>query len=170
MKYLFLCFVVVNGNLCSIVLWYVWNCEEVVLFIVVGNYRHHHYHAFWKRLFWLGWGGLMGMMIRRIRGVSLKANDELLSRLGFGCVEDKIQRAKLRCFGRVEQKEENNLVKKCTWMNVIWVMGRGALRKTWRSCAKTLEAMGIKEDMAQDPCAWRNITGGPTRARADAWR
>ena len=47
-------------------------------------------------------------------------------------------------------------------------MGRGALRKTWRSCAKTLEAMGINEEMAQDPCAWRNITGGPTRARADA--
>ena len=51
--------------------------------------------------------------------MSFKANDELLSRLGFGCVEDKIQRARLRWFGHVEQKEENNLVKKCTWMNVI---------------------------------------------------
>ena len=29
--------------------------------------------------------------------------------------------------------------------------------------------MGIKEEMAQDRCAWRNITGGPTRASADAW-
>ena len=29
--------------------------------------------------------------------------------------------------------------------------------------------LGIKEEMAQDRCAWRNITGGPTRASADAW-
>ena len=27
--------------------------------------------------------------------------------------------------------------------------------------------MGIKEEI-QDRCAWRNITGGPTRASADA--
>ena len=26
----------------------------------------------------------------------------------------------------------------------------------------------IKKKMAQDRCAWRNITGGPTRASADA--
>ena len=32
-----------------------------------------------------------------------------------------------------------------------------------------MKAMGIKEEMAQDRCAWRNITGGPTRASADAW-
>ena len=31
-----------------------------------------------------------------------------------------------------------------------------------------MKAMGIKEEMAQDRCAWRNITGGPTRASADA--
>ena len=37
--------------------------------------------------------------------------------------------------------------------------------KTWRSCVKRdMKAMGIKEEMAQDRCAWRNITGGPTRA------
>ena len=49
-------------------------------------------------------------------------------------------------------------------------MDRGAPRKTWRSCVKRdMKAMGIKEEMAQDRCAWRNITGGPTRASADAW-
>ena len=31
-----------------------------------------------------------------------------------------------------------------------------------------MKAMGIKEEKAQDRCAWRNITGGPTRASADA--
>ena len=82
----------------------------------------------------------------------------------------QIQRGRLRWFGHVERKEENNWVKKCTRMNVIGVVDRGAPRKTWRSCVKRdMKAMGIKEEMAQDRCAWRNITGGPTRASADAW-
>ena len=112
------------------------------------------------------------MMVRRMCGVSLKdrkRSDELLNRLGIECVENKIQRGRLRWFGHVERKEENNWVKKCTRMNVIGVVDRGAPRKTWRSCVKRdMKAMGIKEEMAQDSCAWRNITGGPTRASADA--
>ena len=88
----------------------------------------------------------------------------------FECVENKIQRGRLRWFGHVERKEENNWVKKCTRMNVIGVVDRGAPRKTWRSCVqRDMKAMGIKEEMAQDRSAWRNITGGPTRASADAW-
>ena len=75
----------------------------------------------------------------------------------------------IRWFGHVEQKEENDWVKKCTRMNVTGVVDRGAPRKAWRSCVKKdMEAMGIKEEMAQDRCAWRNITRGPTRASADA--
>ena len=60
------------------------------------------------------------------------------------------------------------------WRNAqewMWLeLDRGAPRKTWRSCVKRdMKAMGIKEEIAQDRCAWRNITGGPTRASADAW-
>ena len=29
--------------------------------------------------------------------------------------------------------------------------------------------MGIKEEMVQDRCAWRNITRVPARASGDAW-
>ena len=115
------------------------------------------------------------MMVRRMCGVSLKdrkdwkRSDELLSCLGIECVENKIQRARLRWFGHVERKEENNWVKKCTRMNVTGVGDRGAPRKTWRSSVKKdMKGMGVKEDMAQDRCAWRNITRGPTRASADA--
>ena len=91
-----------------------------------------------------------------------------MSRLGIECVENKIQIA-MRLFGLVERKEENNWVKKCTRMNVTGVVSRGAQRKTWRSCVeRDMKAMGIKEGMAQDRCAWRNISWGPTRASADA--
>ena len=49
------------------------------------------------------------MMVRRMFGVSSKnrkRSDELLSRLGTECVENKIQRARLRWFRHVEEKEE----------------------------------------------------------------
>ena len=108
------------------------------------------------------------MMVRRMCGVSLK-DRKLLSRFGIECVENKIQRARLRWFGHVERKEENDWVKKCTRMNVTGVVDRDAPRKTWRSRVKReMNAMGIKEEMAQDHCAWRNITRGLTRASVDA--
>ena len=87
------------------------------------------------------------MMVQRMCGVSSKDRKrsyELLSRLGIACVENKIQREKLRWFGHVERKEENNWVKKCTRMNVTGVVERSAPMKTWRSCVKKdMEAMGM---------------------------
>ena len=95
-----------------------------------------------------------------------KRSDELLTRLVIECVENKIQRARLRWFGYVECKEENDWVKKCTRMNVTGVVGRGALRETWSCVERDITVIGITERMAQDRCAWRNITVGPTRASA----
>ena len=85
------------------------------------------------------------MMVRRMCGVSLKdrkRGDELLSCLGIECVKNKIQRARLRWFGHVERKEENDLVKKCTRMNVTGVVGRGAPRKTWSYVERDIKGYG----------------------------
>ena len=91
------------------------------------------------------------MMVRRRCVVSLKdrkRSDELSSRLGIECVQNKIQRARLRWFGHVEWKEKSDWVKKRTRMNVTGVVDRDAPRKTWRSCVKKdMKAMGIKEEM-----------------------
>ena len=51
-------------------------------------------------------------------------------------------------------------MKKCTRVNVTGVVDRGAPRKTWSCVEREMKAMGIKEGMAQDRCAWRNIIGG----------
>ena len=50
------------------------------------------------------------MMVQMICGVSLKGrkhSNEILSRSGIECVENKIQRARLRLLGHVEQKRTN---------------------------------------------------------------
>ena len=54
------------------------------------------------------------------------------------------RRARLRWFGHVEWKEENDWVRKCTRMNVIGVVGRGAPRETWRDVLRDVKAMGIR--------------------------
>ena len=112
------------------------------------------------------------MMVRRMCGVSLKdrkRSDELLSRLGIECVETKIQRGRLRWFGHVERKNEEDWVKKCTKLDVDGMVGRGAPRKMWRKCVdEDMRSMGIKVCVAQDRCAWRNAIRGPTRASSDA--
>ena len=120
------------------------------------------------------------MMAQRMCGVSLKDRkhcNELLSRLGIESVKNKIQRARLRWFGHVERKDENDRLKKCTRMNVTGVVGRGegvVLRDMKAAAAfmsldtTPVAAKGIKEGMAQERCASRNIIGGPTHARADA--
>ena len=51
---------------------------------------------------------------------------------------------------------------------MVRVVGRGASRKSWSCVERDMKAMGIKEGMVQDRCGWRNITGGPTCASADA--
>ena len=65
-------------------------------------------------------------------GVSLKdrkRSDELLSRLGIECVEKKIQRGRLRWFGHVERKNEEDWVKKCTKLNVDGMVGSRAVAR-----------------------------------------
>ena len=88
------------------------------------------------------------MMVRRMCGVSLKdrkRSDELLNRLGIECVENKIQRGRLRWFGHVERKEENNWVKKCTRMNVIGSGGqRCSEENVEKLCQEGHEGYGYK--------------------------
>ena len=85
-------------------------------------------------------------------------------------LESKIQRARLRWFGNVERKEENDWVKTCTRMNVTGVVGRGARRKTWSCVEMDMKAMGIQGGNSAGPLCLEEYYwggGGPTRASAD---
>ena len=95
--------------------------------------------------------------------------DGLLGRLGIECVESGVRGGGLGWFGRVGRGGENGWVKGCAGVDVVGVVDGGAPREAWRGCVRgDMEAVGVGGEMAQDRCAWRNITGGPTRASADA--
>ena len=111
-------------------------------------------------------------MVGGMCGVSLRDGGRgggLLDRLGIGCVGGGMRGGGLGWFGRVGRGGGGGWVKGCAGVGVVGVVDGGAPGGAWGGCVKRdMKAMGIKEEMAQDRCAWRNITGGPTRASADA--
>jgi len=73
-------------------------------------------------------------MVRWMCGVSLKdkvSSEELLSRLGVESVYDIVRRGRLRWFGHVEMKPNEDWVKRCQSLEVAGKAGRGRGRKTW---------------------------------------
>ena len=90
------------------------------------------------------------MMVRRMCGVSLKdivSSEKLLSRLDFESVYDIVRRGRLRWFGYVERKPDEDWVKRCQSLEVVGKAGRGRGRKTWLKC--------VKHDMKDVGCVWR---------------
>ena len=73
------------------------------------------------------------MMVRWMCGVSLrdrKASQELLDRLGIVGVEERVRRCRLRWFGHVERKSDDDWVSRCRRLIVDGQSGRGRGRKT----------------------------------------
>ena len=74
------------------------------------------------------------MMVRWMCGVTLKdriSSEELLSRVGVKPVDDVVRRGRLRWFGHVERKSEDDWVKRCLEFEIAGKAGRGSCRKTW---------------------------------------
>ena len=64
-------------------------------------------------------------MMRRMCCVSLKrhlSNKALRGRLGIDCVSDLVRRSRLRWFGHVERKDDQQWVKKCMDFNLRWMV------------------------------------------------
>ena len=55
----------------------------------------------------------------------------LRGRLGIDCVSDLVRCSKLRWFGHVERKDDQQWVKKCMNFKVDGSAGRGRPRKSW---------------------------------------
>ena len=110
-------------------------------------------------------------MVRWMCGVTLKnriPSERLRSRLGIKGVTDVVRRGRLRWFGHVERKENEEWVSACRNMEVVGRKGIGRGRKTWQQCVdRDMKERCLTKEMAKDREVWRGCIRGnrPTRAR-----
>ena len=106
------------------------------------------------------------MMVRWMSGVTLKnriTSEELRNRLSIEAVTEIVRRGRLRWFGHVERKADDDWVKKCTKVEVVGKVGRGRGRKTWLQCVNSdMKDLGLKVGEAQDRQLWRRKIFGET--------
>ena len=107
------------------------------------------------------------IMVRHMCGVTLKDRktcEELRQRLGIDSVSDVLRRNRLRWFGHVERKNDDDWVKACQRLEVDGGRGRGRSKKTWRECvAEDMRVLGLEQRDVHDRLGWRKgIMGKPS--------
>ena len=113
------------------------------------------------------------MMIRWMCGVTLKdrcKSEELRKRLDIEDVADVIRMSRLRWFGHLERKEEEDWVSACRNMVVPGNSGKGRPRKRWRDvfigrCEKRLSRWKSSEGQRQMKGSNHGENVRPVRAR-----
>ena len=104
-------------------------------------------------------------MMQRMCGVSLKkhlSNEALKGRLVIDCVSDLVRRSKLRWFGHVVRKNDQQWVKKCIDSKVDGSAGRSRPRKSWLECVNDdMKKFGLKKERVHTlgPCGGRLFMG-----------
>ena len=103
-------------------------------------------------------------MVRWMCGVTVKnmiQTVELRKRLGIECVSDVVRRGRLRWFGHVERKENDDWVSACRELQVEGTRPRGRPRKTWNECvADDIKQLGLRREDAQDRTRWSGLISG----------
>jgi len=104
-------------------------------------------------------------MIRWKCGVKLnemKKSEELRELLGLEPV-NMMKKSRLRWFGHVERKDDNDWVKRCMTWEVEGIRQRGRPKKTWWDCVKNdMESSGLSQMDVQSRNKWRRGIKGAT--------
>ena len=98
-------------------------------------------------------------MVSWMCGVKLQGrvpSKELRERLGLDDIISVLQQNRLRWYGHVLRKEDNDWVKKYMAYEVEGARPRGRLKETCeRDCAKDCQARTLKREDAVDRSRWR---------------
>src|SRR3989442_13507492 len=102
-------------------------------------------------------------MIRWMSGVTLKDRrtcDELRQGLGIESVDRVVSRGRLRCYGHVELKNDDDWVSKCRNLEVVGGTRKGRGKKRWIECVATdmdMKKIGLKKEDAQNRSLWSSL-------------
>ena len=76
-------------------------------------------------------------------------------------MKDVIRVSRLRWFGHVMRKEDNDWVKLCMSREVEGSRRRGRLKKTWKeNVERDMKSLDLKENDVLDRCIWRKRIWG----------
>jgi len=101
-------------------------------------------------------------MLRWILRVSLKdrkGNEDIRQAVGVTCITDKIRKARLRWYGHVQQRQDDNCVKKIMKAEVYGRRSRRRQKKRWSDMVQQyLVTLRLKPEDAADKDKWRRRT------------
>ena len=76
-------------------------------------------------------------------------------------ITNVVRKNRLRWFGHVERKQEDDRVKGCVSMEIEGARPRGRPHITWKEVIpKDLKRCGLKRENAQDRSLWRRLLSG----------
>ena len=114
------------------------------------------------------------MMVRWMCGVRLRnriPSEKLNGRLGIVRITESVRRGRLRWFGHLERKDNDDWVSACRSYEVPGRKGKGRSRKTWDECVRTdLRKGGLDAQCTQDRNEWKNLIVGKAVQPVHAWR
>ena len=100
-------------------------------------------------------------MIRWMSGVSLrdrKSSKELRDGVGVEEITEVCRRSRLRWFGHVERKEDDDWVKKCTVLEVEGKRPRGRPKRTWNDVVgDDMKRLQLLASDAKDRVKWKRV-------------
>ena len=101
-------------------------------------------------------------MVRWIAGISLlerRQSEDIRRMCGICNIKEKAREARLRYFGHVKRREEDEPVKKAMRVEVRGRRSVGRQRIRWRDVTRSdMNKLGVQEDDAMDRNRWRRIT------------
>jgi len=100
-------------------------------------------------------------MVRWMCGVKLKdrlPRQELSERLGIHDIALVLQQNRLRCYGYVPRKYDDDWVKKCMEYEVEGPRPRVRPKRTWKEVVQEdCKTRKLNKVDARDRCKWRNV-------------
>ena len=100
-------------------------------------------------------------MVRWMCGVKLKdrlPSKEPRERLGVDDIALVLQQNRLRWYGHVLRKDDDDWVKKCMEHEVEGSRPRERLKKTWKEVVREdCQARKLNKEYAMDRCKWREV-------------
>ena len=162
-----------SSCICCYALIGIWSPSESPVVVIIYIIERFYFKTAWKwvlaqrkenevalkraemRMIW--W--MCGVKLQdRIPSKGLRESDDIISVL---------LQNRLRWYGHVLRKEDNDWVKKCMEYDVESARPRGRPKKTWREIVeKDCQARGLNRDMPwmkqirDDRCEWVNVSSG----------